>query len=301
MSATVTRIPDDPALWAPAPPPGQRLSVGLALAVHVVLVLALAWGTRWQRDAPVTTVQAELWAAMPTLAPAPAPPPPPAPAPQPRPAPPPPAAPPKAASPPETRNVAIATERQRAASEAARKLAEQKAAEALKTRQAAEAAKRHEQEQKAEAARKQAEKREQDARQKDQIERAMRLAGAASPSPNASPAMPSPAAAAALAAGGATQASIGAAGPSATYAGRVVAAVKPNIVYPDLMAGNPRAIVEVRTAPDGTITSRRLITPSGLRAWDDAVLRALDKTEKMPRDTDGRVPAVIEMGFRPRD
>jgi len=27
----------------------------------------------------------------------------------------------------------------------------------------------------------------------------------------------------------------------------------------------------------------------------------MDKTEKMPRDTDGRVPAVIEMGFRPRD
>lgn len=300
MSAAATRIPDDPALWAMAPPPGQGLSVGLALAVHVVLMLALAWGTRWQRDAPVTTVQAELWAAVPTLAPAP-PPPPPAPAPQPRPAPPLPAAPPKTAPPPETRNVAIATERQRAASEAARKLSEQKAAEALRTRQAAEAANRREQEQKAEAARKLAEKREQDARQKDQIERAMRLAGAASPSPNASPALPSPAAAAALAAGGAAQAGAGAGGPSATYAGRVVAAVKPNIVYPDLIAGNPRAIVEVRTAPDGTITSRRLITPSGLRAWDDAVLRALDKTEKMPRDTDGRVPAVIEMGFRPRD
>ena len=34
---------------------------------------------------------------------------------------------------------------------------------------------------------------------------------------------------------------------------------------------------------------------------DEIVLRALDKTEKMPRDADGRVPAVIEMGFRPRD
>jgi colicin import membrane protein len=81
----------------------------------------------------------------------------------------------------------------------------------------------------------------------------------------------------------------------------VAAAVKPNIVYPEAVTGNPRALVEVRTAFDGTITSRRLLETSGHRAWDDAVLRALDKTERMPRDVDGRVPPVIEIGFRPRD
>ena len=69
----------------------------------------------------------------------------------------------------------------------------------------------------------------------------------------------------------------------------------------DAVAGNPRAEVEVRAAPDGTITSTRLVQSSGNKAWDDAVLRALQKTETLPRDVDGRVPATLEIGFRPRD
>ena len=90
-------------------------------------------------------------------------------------------------------------------------------------------------------------------------------------------------------------------GPSASYAGRVAAAVKPNIVFTEDVAGNPSAEVEVRAAPDGTITSRRLLKSSGVKAWDEAVLRALDKTERLPKDTDGRVPPQIPMVFRPKD
>ena len=52
---------------------------------------------------------------------------------------------------------------------------------------------------------------------------------------------------------------------------------------------------------DGTILSRKLLSSSGNKAWDDAVLRAIDKTEVLPRDTDGRVPPVIVLGFRPLD
>jgi colicin import membrane protein len=52
---------------------------------------------------------------------------------------------------------------------------------------------------------------------------------------------------------------------------------------------------------DGTITSRRIVQSSGNKAWDDAVLRAIDKTEILPKDTDGRVPPFIELGFRPLD
>jgi colicin import membrane protein len=90
-------------------------------------------------------------------------------------------------------------------------------------------------------------------------------------------------------------------GPSATYAGRLVGRIKPNITYPGDMVGNPRAEVEVRVAPDGTITSRRIVQSSGNKAWDDAVLRAIDKTEILPKDTDGRVPPFIVLGFRPLD
>jgi colicin import membrane protein len=89
-------------------------------------------------------------------------------------------------------------------------------------------------------------------------------------------------------------------GPSNSYAGRIRARVKPNITFTDDVPGNPTAEVEVRMAPDGTITSKRVVKASGLRSWDDAVLRALDKTEVLPRDIDGRVhsPLIIEFKLR---
>ena len=90
-------------------------------------------------------------------------------------------------------------------------------------------------------------------------------------------------------------------GPSAGWAGRVRARVKPNIVFTDDVAGNPEAIVRVRLAPDGTIVSKSLVKSSGTKAWDDAVLRALDKTEVLPRDVDGRVPPGGDLVFRPKD
>lgn len=90
-------------------------------------------------------------------------------------------------------------------------------------------------------------------------------------------------------------------GPSASYAGRLVGRIKPNITYPGDVVGNPRAEVEVKVSPDGTIQSRRIVQTSGNKAWDDAVLRAIDKTEIFPKDTDGRVPPVIVLGFRPLD
>ncbi len=90
-------------------------------------------------------------------------------------------------------------------------------------------------------------------------------------------------------------------GPSAGYAGRIMARVKPNIVFTDTVSGNPKAVVEVRLAPDGTIVSKRLVQSSGDKGWDDAVLRAIERTGELPRDTDGRVPPQIEIGFRPRD
>lgn len=95
--------------------------------------------------------------------------------------------------------------------------------------------------------------------------------------------------------------SIPSAGPSAEYAGRIKARVKPNIVFTEEVAGNPLATVEVRCAPDGRIVGRRLITRSGNTAWDDAVLRAIDRTEVLPLNEKGKIPSVMEIDFRPRD
>ena len=90
-------------------------------------------------------------------------------------------------------------------------------------------------------------------------------------------------------------------GPSASYGGRVAARIRPNVVLADPVVGNPRAEVEVRADAEGKILSRRLVKSSGNPAWDQAVLRAIDRTGTLPRDTDGRVPSALIIGLRPED
>jgi colicin import membrane protein len=92
------------------------------------------------------------------------------------------------------------------------------------------------------------------------------------------------------------------AAPSAAYAGRLVAEIRRHIFF-DTGSLPDSAVpeVEVRTAPGGTIISRRLVKSSGHKEWDDAVLRAIDRIDTLPRDVDGRVPPVILVAFRPRD
>jgi colicin import membrane protein len=89
--------------------------------------------------------------------------------------------------------------------------------------------------------------------------------------------------------------------PSAGYAGKVAAKVKSKIVFPDGVDNNPVAEVEVRSSPDGTILSSRLTKSSGNKNWDEAVLKAIDKTETMPRDTDGTVQLTMILTLRPKD
>ena len=122
-----------------------------------------------------------------------------------------------------------------------------------------------------------------------------------SPTPATVPAPVTPGATgAATATGTAAQA----AGPSASYGGRLVERIRPKIAFPGDVAGimgNPGAEVEVRADADGTIISRKLLKSSGIKAWDEAVLKAIDKTETLPRDIDGRVPGHLEFTFRPKD
>jgi colicin import membrane protein len=74
--------------------------------------------------------------------------------------------------------------------------------------------------------------------------------------------------------------------------------VLPNVVFNDDLPGNPKAEVEVSTTSDGTIMSQRLIKSSGNKARDDAVLRGIDATERLPRDIDGRVPSLMVLSVR---
>ncbi len=90
-------------------------------------------------------------------------------------------------------------------------------------------------------------------------------------------------------------------GPSAAYGGRIKARIKPNIVFASSVGGNPEASVEVRCAPDGRIMSHRLLKSSGVPAWDEAVLRAVERSEVLPPDENGRVPPVMVLDFKPND
>lgn len=93
------------------------------------------------------------------------------------------------------------------------------------------------------------------------------------------------------------------AAPSASYAGKVEAKIRPNITFAEIesVQGNPAAEVDIRIAPDGTIVGApKLVKSSGVKAWDTAVLRAIEKTETLPRDTDGRVPSAMTLVLRPK-
>jgi colicin import membrane protein len=294
---------------APQPDPGALRSFGLALLVHALLIGALTWGINWKHSDPDLSFEAELWSSLPQEAapklvePPPAPPPPPPPSPPPEPV-------VKAPPPPPAPDVDIALEREKKRklelkkkeADLAKARAEQERLKELQAKKDKELkAKEDLAKRKAEEAKKleakKADDRKQDAKdaekkkladaaaeklRQDNIKRAMGLAGATG---------------GADAKGTALKAS----GPSASYGGKVRAKVKPNIVFTDDISGNPTAEVEVRTGPDGTILSQRLIKSSGNKAWDEAVIKAIIRTETMPKDVDGRVPTPMILEFRPKD
>ncbi len=258
--------------FAPPQPPGMLRAFGLAVLAHILLLVALTWGVSWKRDSENLAVEAELWSSIPQQA-APKPvevqPPPPQPKVIEAPKPP----------PPVVKQAQIAVEKEKKPEpkkeppkvepkpkpEPPKKVAEAPKPKASTPKQIAEA----------------------DAKRVEELrqENLKRMAGLAGATGNPS-------------ATGTAQQS---AGPSAGYAGRIRARVKPNIVFSEEIAGNPMAEVEVRTSPDGTIVGRKLIKPSGVKSWDDAVLKAIDKTEILPRDVDGRVPSPLIISFRPKD
>lgn len=277
--------------FAPPPPPGLLRAAALAVVVHGFLLVALTWGVHWKREASTLSVEAELWSALPQAAApppelaAPLPPDPPATL-----APAPPEAPPLAV------DIALEQEKLRKQKELERAVQQQKLKQEQqlaekkrlhdkqeKERKAAEEKKRAEQEkQRREALQAQ---REAKRIEEDRNRNLQRMAGLAGTSGNVS------------STGSALQSS----GPSPGYGGRISARIKPNIVFTDSIAGNPVAEVDVKLAPNGTILSRQLRKSSGVKSWDEAVLKAIDKTEKLPPDTDGRVPASLTIGFRPKD
>jgi colicin import membrane protein len=261
----------------PRKPDSLSRGAMFALVAHGLLVLALTLGVSWRTSEPAG-IEAELWAAVPQAAVPqaaapravePEPPKPLPPQPQPKPE-------PKVEPPPPNRDAEIAREKreQKELLEKQRLEDEKREADKKKREQAEE----RQRDKQAEAQR----LAQLEAQRQENLKRIMGQAGATGAPTDTGTAMQS-------------------AGPSASYKGRIMARIRPNIVLTSEIDGNPMATVEVKVAPDGTITARRLVKSSGVAAWDDAVIRAIDKTEVLPRDTDGRVPPSMVIDFRPRD
>jgi colicin import membrane protein len=249
-------------------PAGAAVSLG----VHAVLLAALAAVVQWRTQSQ-TVVAAELWSSVPEQAapPAPTPRPPAAPAPAPEPAPPPP---PAAAAP---RPPDIATEQDRARQrerERQERLERERQAQAERTQR--------ERRERAEREAREAQERTEAAR-RETLRRMMAQAASSST--------------------GSTAVGTGTrdAAPSASYVARLAALIRGNTVFSGEVPGNPAAEVEVRASAGGAIIARRLVKSSGHPAWDDAVLRAIDRTARLPPDTDGRVPPTLLIAFRPKE
>ena len=308
--------------FAPPPTGGWGRSMSFALFMHLLLLAAITWGVQWKTQPNTLSASAELWSAVPVEAapaanepeptpPQPTPPPEPVkavePKPEPKPTPP---APPEvdAAAEREAADIALKKEKEKKLQEKkeaelekkkklekdklekekldkeklkekekekTKELEKKKKEEVLKKEVAAAKAKE-------DAKKADAEEKRTEALRNENLKRMQGMAGASGDENSKGTALK-------------------ASGPSASYAGRIRARIKPNITFTEDAAGNPKAEVEVRTSPDGTIISRKLLSSSGNKAWDEAVLKAIDKTATLPRDEDGRVPPVLEISFRPKD
>lgn len=269
--------------FAPPATPGLLRALGLALLAHGGLLVVLTIGVQWRHEAPPVTAEAELWAAVPEPAAPPQVEPPPVLAPpEPTPPtrsvtrsePPPPAQPKEVDIATAKDKVRLEKEKQRERENVERAKLEQEALKLDKLK-ADKLKKDKEKDKQAQAL--EAKKLEETRRKNIQD-----MLAKAGNGPEGS-------------SGTAAQSK----GVSAGYAGRIRALLKRNTTYVDTITGNPTAEVEVRTSPDGTILSRRLLKSSGVKSWDEAVLNAIDRTEVFPRDENGRVPSPIIISHSP--
>jgi colicin import membrane protein len=279
-------------------------ALALSLLAHALLVLALAWGVNWSRTDPTVAFSAEIWAPVaeqaapaataPEATPKPTPPPP-----QERPAPPPP---PSARVQQEARDAELALEKRRKEKQKAEEKAEKQAKEKAQKDKAEKVAKEKAEKEKVEKDRKEKEdkqrekakeeaRKEQDRKEtaeteKRRQEHVRRIQGQAS----STTATGTPGATGTAEAKGTAQRS---AAPSSSYGGKIVQLIREKTTFTDPSFGQPSVVVLVRTSSQGKITESRIISTSGNRAFDEAVLRGIQKMESVPKDIDGRVPEVL--------
>lgn len=287
---------DAPFVSRPAP----RLAAGvLALGVHAVFVLLLVFGVSWQTQRPAP-VMVDLWETLPKVAPPaavkPAEPPLPPPLKTPAPAKAAPAPKPAVDEPPPPRAPDIALEKKKAEADRLQKLkaiqAEEEKARAEAARVEAEVARKAHEKQLAE------QKKRELLRQMEEEDLMRRMADEEAASEALAMKQ-----AAARAAAGKRQTEV--ARVVGQHRDQISAKVRGNTRLPDNLKGNPEVRCAVRLLPTGEVQSVRVTQSSGNAAYDEAVVRAIEKSSPLPlpADRDARAAFVPELSFvhRPKE
>ena len=273
------KLPSDtPFHSRPAAP--RLAAAAMALGVHAAFVLLLVFGVSWQtREA--APVMVDVWTSLPPSVavkpPAPTPPPPAPPKPEPVRSPPPE---PVVKSPPPPKPPDIALEQKKIEAErlkkqlAAEENARAEAARVAQQKQLAEQQKRAQQ------------------RQIEEDEQVRRMADA-----EAAQAAQQASQAEARAAASRREAAV--ASVVGQFRDQISAKVRGNTRLPDNLVGNPEVRCLVRLLPTGEVQSVRVTRSSGNAAYDDAVVRAIEKSSPLPlpEDRDARAKFVPELSF----
>ncbi len=86
------------------------------------------------------------------------------------------------------------------------------------------------------------------------------------------------------------------------YIEKIIARIRPNIIPPSDLKGNPEAIFDVVQLPTGEVLSAQLRKSSGNELYDVAVERAILKSSPLPRpDRPDQFQRELQLKFRPRE
>jgi len=274
---------DAPFISRPAP----KLAAGaLALGVHVLFALLLVFGVSWQTQPPAP-VMVDLWEALPSS------PPPPRPRPKrvkvPEPVKAAPAPKPVVNDPPPVKAPDIALEKKKAETKRLEKLQDIRQAEEKARAEAAKAAR---------------DKQLADQKKREQLLKMEEedLMRRMADEEAASTARQSQLAEARAAAGKRQSAMAGVVGE---YRDLISAKVRGYTRVPDNLKGNPEVRCLVKLLPTGEVQSVQVTKSSGNLAYDEAVVRAIEKSSPLPlpADRDARAAFVPELSFvhRPKE
>jgi len=252
----VKHNPEQPAALEKRAQPGRVRAVILAIVVHVLFFGFIIVGISWQ-SSPTPPVEAELWDKLPPVAAKPAPPEPEPPKPEPPKPEPPKPEPPKPEPPkPDVKpdppkpdpEIALRAEREKREREK-----KKKDDEAKKKREDLEAAKKKREHEEAEKKKREDEKRR---REDEAAKREAEKARAAQMD--------------------ARQKEFN------EYVNRIRAKIKSRANVPDTVTGRPTVQVQIRILPGGEVLDIRVIKPSGNRAYDTAIERAIRSASPLP-------------------